>query len=85
MRRLAVAVTITTALVVTVMVQGQGKIDPAIKPTGVGSGVQREGLGKNRRTLCGRRGGDASKPSAREGPREHRPIGRARFSKAERT
>ena len=31
MRRLAVAVTIATALVVTVMVQGQGKIDPAIK------------------------------------------------------
>ena len=31
MRRLAVAVTIATALAVTVMVQGQGKIDPAIK------------------------------------------------------
>jgi uncharacterized protein (TIGR02246 family) len=31
MRRLAVAVTIATALVVTVMLQGQGKIDPAIK------------------------------------------------------
>jgi ketosteroid isomerase-like protein len=31
MRRLAVAVTVATALVVTVMVQGQGKIDPAIK------------------------------------------------------
>jgi uncharacterized protein (TIGR02246 family) len=31
MRRLAVAVTIATALVVTVILQGQGKTDPALK------------------------------------------------------
>ena len=31
MRRLAVIVTVATALMVTVMLQGQGKIDPAIE------------------------------------------------------
>ena len=60
MRRLAVAVTIATALVVTVMVQGQGKIDPAIKTAPAWEAAfNAKDAAKNRRTLCGRRGGDA--------------------------
>jgi hypothetical protein len=52
MRRLAVIVTVATALAITVIVKGQGKTDPALKLAPEwAAGVQREGRGKNRLTL----------------------------------